>query len=252
MADTPWSGGQAKKLYLQSGQFTSTLKDSTGALSGFNPVGITFDNTNSPACHTVKLYLQSGQFTTTVKTSHDISAIDTRMEGASYDGADTPWVGRGSGKLYLQSGQYTSTLKTSQAIGTVDAFATGISYDGTNTPWIGFGDSKLYLQSGQFTSTLKDSTGGLGTEYDISWDGTNTPWIADGTEKLYLQSGQFTSTIKTSQGIGVIDTFPFGICTNDFTLRTSGAPAGVDPIVQRIQIPATVKIVPSRDLIIRL
>ena len=50
MADTPWCGSSGDKLYLTSGQFTSTIKtsqsDPTGA--GVVLVGVTWDGTNSP------------------------------------------------------------------------------------------------------------------------------------------------------------------------------------------------------------
>lgn len=62
MADTPW--GQGSKLYLQSGQFTSTIK--TSQSGGSSVGGITYDNTNTPWVDSDngfnKLHLQSGQF----------------------------------------------------------------------------------------------------------------------------------------------------------------------------------------------
>jgi hypothetical protein len=68
--DTPWCGGQASKLYLQSGQFTSTLKtsQSVGAVDT-GPSGIACDETNTPwgGSQDEKLYLTSGQFTSPLK-----------------------------------------------------------------------------------------------------------------------------------------------------------------------------------------
>lgn len=230
MADTPWTGNQAQKLYLTSGQFTSTVKTSetVGAVDNASR-GLSYDGTNSPWCGTQadKLYLTSGQFTSTIKDSEAVGGIDADPAGISWDGTNTPWCGNASNKLHLQSGQFTSTIKTSESVGGIETSLGGISYDGTNTPWTGNTDDKLYLQSGQFTSTLKTSeyVGGIdGIPTGISYDGTNTPWIGFG-QKLYLQSGQFTSTLKTSQSVTAVDTQPRGIDTTDVNARL-GAPSG--------------------------
>ncbi len=222
MANTPWCGSQAAKLYLQSGQFTSTLKTSqdVGVSIDTLPYGISWDGTNTPwgGSQAAKLYLQSGQFTSTLKTSQAI-IVDSAIADISWDNTNTPWI---SVKLYLQSGQFTSTLKTSQIISGVDAEPQGISFDSVNTPWIGYGDDKLYLTSGQFTSTIKTSEYIGGIELfpmGISWDGTNTPWIGFIDDKLYLQSGQFTSTLKTSESIVGVDNAPRGIDTDDVGAR---------------------------------
>lgn len=229
--DTPWCGLGADKLYLQSGQFTSTLKtsESIGGIDG-EPSDISYDGTNTPWCGSGddKLYLTSGQFTSTLKTSEYIGGIDVIARGMSWDGTDSVWCGIEAGKLYLQSGQFTSTLKTSEAIGAIDNDIFGISSDDTNTPWVGNEADKLYLTSGRFTSTLKDSenlTSIDTTLTGISYDGTDTPWCGAQADKLYLQSGQFTSTLKTSQSIGGIDSIPSGIDTNDVNARLG---AGAD------------------------
>ena len=226
--DTPWCGNEADKLYLQSGQFTSTLKKSE-YIGGIDivPSGISYDGTDTPwaGYWDKKLYRNSGQFTSTIKDSEDISGIDTALNNISYDGINTPWTGYTDKKLYLQSGQFTSTLLKSQYIGSIDTVPTGISYSGTDTPWCGTEAAKLYRQSGQFTSTIKDSenvtsidTGPQG----ISYDGTNTPWVGEQADKLYLQSGQFTSTLIKSRSISIIDMMPSGICTNDIDGRLPG------------------------------
>ena len=226
LPDTPWCGEQAGKLYLQSSQFTSTIKDSED-VSGVDtvPSGISWDGTNTPWCgnEADKLYLQSGQFTSTIKDSEDVSGIDVVLMGISWDGTNTPWCGSGgNAKLYLQSGQFTSTLKTSEDVNGIELTCTGISWDGTNTPWCGSTDDKLYLQSGQFTSTVKTSedVGGVDeSSQDISWNGINTPWCGAGDQKLYLTSGQFSSTIKSSEYIGGVDNIPRGIETNAVNKR---------------------------------
>ncbi len=221
MADTFWTG--TAKLFLQSGNFTSTLKTSED-VSGVDatPTGISWDGTNTPWSGSTadKLYLQSGQFTSTLKTSEDVSASDTLVGDISWSVTDTPWVGDSSNKLYLQSGQFTSTIKTSQFVGSVDGQARGISWDGTNTPWTGDSRNRLYLQSGQFTSTLKTSQPAAeAAPRGVSWDGTDTPWCGIGGQKLYLQSGQFTSTLKTSESVSAYAA-PEGIEFSDFLPST--------------------------------
>lgn len=223
--DTPWIGAEAAKLYLQSGQFTSTLKtsESIGVIESV-PAGITYDGTNTPWTGNTddKLYLTSGQFTSTLKTSVDVNAVDAAPTGISWDGTNTPLAGFVGQKLFIMSGQFTTTVKSSVGISAVDTEPHDISIDGTNTPWAGIADDKLYLQSGQLTSTLKTSeaVGAVDTEpQGISFDGTNTPWAGNAATKLYLQSGQFTSTLKTSQGVVGIDNSIQGICTNDVNSR---------------------------------
>ncbi len=225
--DTPWCGSGDIKLFLQSGQFTSTIKtseDVSGIDTGVN--GISWDGTNTPWCGATddKLYLQSGQFTSTIKTSESITATEAIVSGISWDATNTPWTGSVSDKLYLQSGQFTSTIKTSENIVGVDNSPQGISFDATNTPWCGVEGGKLYLTSGQFTSTIKTSESISGIDVvpsGISYNGTDTPWIGDNDNKLYLTSGQFSSTLKDSEAIGVTEATPSGICTNNVSARLS-------------------------------
>lgn len=79
MADTPWCGYSDDKLYLQSGQFTSTVKTSeyVGGVDAL-PAGISYDGANTPWCGATddKLYLQSGQFTSTIKDSVYVGGVD--------------------------------------------------------------------------------------------------------------------------------------------------------------------------------
>lgn len=217
--DTPWMGSQADKVYLQSGQFASTVRTSQ-SVNAFQigPLGISWDGSNTPISGNgvFKLHLISGQFSSTVKDSEDLTGQVILPHSVSWDAVDSPWCGFGGGvgKLLLQSGQFTSAIKTSLDVTAVDTTPTGISADGTNTPWTGSTDDKLYLQSGQFSSTVKDSEDISGIENlpgGISYDGTNTPWsgrdnIVGNVPKLFLQSGQFTSTIKTSRNVDAIDT----------------------------------------------
>ena len=223
MSDTLWSGMSAGKLYLTSGQFTSTIKDSQSIVAvDTQIVGISKDISNIPwiGSQADKLYLQSGKFTSTLKTSQAIGAVDTEPQGISYDAnGNTPWVGGQADKCYLTSGQFTSTIKTSNATDPPDKTPTGISaIEDGDTPFTGTNVDKLVLFSGQFTSTIKDSqyVGSIDTApHDISWDGTNTPWVGYTDLKLYLQSGQFTSTLKTSQSVAAVDHTPYGIESDD-------------------------------------
>jgi hypothetical protein len=226
LIDTPWIGSQARKLYLQSGQFSSTLLTSQDVSAIENIANdISWDGTNTPWCgfFDSKLYLQSGQFSSTLKTSWNTTSVHYRgPDGISWDGSNTPWCDATVDKLFIQSGQFSSTLKTSKSTTSVDPTPFGISYDGTNTPWIGDNDDKLYLQSGQFSSTLltSQSIGSVDNiPTGISYDGSNTLWTGEQADKLYLQSGQFTSTLKTSQSIGGVDNTPRGIETNNMNGR---------------------------------
>ena len=182
--DTLWSGIEENKLWRNSGQFTSTIKDSQDVSSFSSPsstFGISWDGTNSLWCHLGSppgvhgfLMLLSGSFTSTVLASEDVGSIDNLVMGISYDAGDTPWVGGISDKLYEQSGQFTSTLKKSLDISAIELGVTDISFNGTDTYWCGNTDRKLYLQSGQYTTTMKDSLGGIDGPSGIN---TNTATV---------------------------------------------------------------------------
>ncbi len=231
VTDTLWAGTATspEQLYLQSGQFTSTIKTSLSIMiQEGNPTGVCYDLTNTPFIGHMndKMFLNSGQFTSTVKDS--LSTLpDDLPTGISYDGTNTPWSGYTTLKLFIQSGQFNSTIKDSVSISGIDTNNTGMTVDDVNSPWCGFVAVKLYLQSGQLTSTLKTSQSVSGvdsTPLDIGWDGINTLWCGDEANKLYLQSGQFTSTLKTSEDISVSDTSPQGIESNDVNGRLNVSP----------------------------
>ena len=165
-ADHFWIGNVADKLFLQSGAFTSTVRESLSVTSvDTTPLGVAWDGTNTPWCGSEawKLYLTSGQFTSTIKTSQSVGTVDAGTEGISWDGNNTPWSGTADAKYYLQSGQFTSTVKTSLSD---PVNPSGISWDGTNTPGIDRpgAEDKLVLYSGQFTSTIKASVDVNGTD----------------------------------------------------------------------------------------
>ena len=227
MADTPWVGSVDSKLYLQSGQFTTTLLTSAD-IGDVNtqPRGITFDGNNTPWADTFteKLFLTSGQFSSTIKTEQNIGGVDVSITGISFDGTDTPWCGNDANKLYLTAGQFSSTILTSADITTVDTAPVGISFDGTNTPWAGSEADKLYLSTGQFSTSVvtSQSIGGVDNSVSgISFDGTNTPWCGNEAGKLYLNAGQFSSTILDSVDISGVDASVADICTNAVSARVS-------------------------------
>lgn len=224
--ETPWVGFSNDKVVVQSGQISSTIKDSaSSAAVDATPGGAEFDGTNMvmSAWGDDKLMVLSGKVTQTLKTSQDVSAFSDQPADASSnaDLSATPWSGETSGadKLFLQSGQFESTLKTSLTTGSGPY---GISWDGTNTPWTETTATKLFLTSGQFTSTLKTSldlttVSNTGVEGGISWDGVNTPYCGYSGDRLIIFSGQFESTIKSSLTVTGDD--PFGISTDDYQAR---------------------------------
>jgi hypothetical protein len=231
VSQTPWVGQEADKLYNQSGQFESTIKDSISIQAVDDlPKGVGWDGTNSPWCgsEAQKLYLQSGRFSATLKTSITRGAVDNNPIGITSDvNVDSPWVGNEADKLYLQSGQFSATMKTSLDVSGVDNIIAGIDVDSTNTSWEGVQANKLYLQSGQFSATLKtswDYTGIDAQSLGIGADRTNTPWAGNGDDKLYLQSGQFSATLKTSLDVSGIDNTPYGISSGDYNDRITAAP----------------------------
>jgi hypothetical protein len=232
MADSPWIGAEADKLYLQSGQFTSTLKtsQSIGAVNSL-PTGAEYEGADqmwsgrgSPG--NAELYVTSGQFTSTLKDSQTTSQ-NTFPGDVSFDNVNTIWIGNtATEKIFIYSGQITSTLKDSQDISGVDADCQGCTSDDTNIPWAGSDADKMYLQSGKVTSTLKTSVALGGVDISVrgcSYDGTNSPWAGVQEQRLYLTSGQFTTTIKTSHDTTTVDTAPESVSTNDYVGRIPSA-----------------------------
>jgi hypothetical protein len=230
MANTLWCGNTNDKLFLTSGEHTTTVKDSEpiGSIDTL-PQGISWDGVNTvwSGEGAYKHYLQSGLFTSTLKTSQLISVYSlsppvTAPSGVCADGANTMFNAYSPDKLWLGSGQFTSTLKTSISVGGVDTLPMGLSWDGVNTPWNGRQEQKLYLQSGKYTSTLKtsqDVTVWDGSSQGVGWNGTDTPFCGSGSNGLYLVSGQFSSTLKNSVSIGSLDTNVFGMSSDDFDVR---------------------------------
>lgn len=228
--DTYWMGGNADKLWLNSGQFTSTrlASLSVGGVDG-SPQGMEFDGTNTvwSGNGADKHYLTSGSFSSTLKDSQLGSPEQTQMDGissqSSGDTSSVSSVGTKNDTFILWSGQFTRTIKESLSVVGVDSITTGITWDGTNTPWSGSATDKVYLNSGQYTSTLLDSAATQEINpIGIGFDGTDTLYSCDsGGDQLFLSSGQFTTTLKTSIIPG--DTFPNDLGNDDPSERQSGS-----------------------------
>ena len=107
-------------MYIQSGQFESTIKSS------------------------LSLSLGAGGLIYPRGTSCDLDGDMLQNRHAE--------------KQFKMSGQTTNIVKTSISRTSIEASACGISFDGEHTPFVGWTDLKAYYSSGQFTSTLKDST----------------------------------------------------------------------------------------------
>jgi len=265
LKDTFWSGAQTNKarLYLQSGQFSSTVVTSLAnpvwggdvGIAMSSPSGIEWDGTNtlwtdsgidfSSGLSKRNLYKSSGVLTSTLKESQSVGLVNTDVYGISSlsDKSATPWAGHKVGessKLYLQSGQFTSTLKVSLDVSSVDLKCNDVSWAGplsaaSSIPsttgdalWSGGDGNKLYSVSGLFSSTIKDSQDVSNHDRantGVSWDGTNTLWSSNETNKLLLMSGRFSRTVKTSLQVGAINDAPTGISTYDVDGRLSSGGA---------------------------
>lgn len=216
ITDTPWGGGSANKFFLQSGTFSSLLKDSLP--SGVGIKAIEYDLIDTLwGSYGNTLYRQSGQFTSTVKDSQPVS----RIEGASYDNVNTLYCDLVSDKLFLLSGSITGFVKTSNSA--PKSAPQGISADGLNGNTLNVDSDfdRLYVVSGQFTSIIKSSLYINNPEKqptDISYNGVNTPWCGSNGQKMYLQAGQFGAML-TSQSTAAWEFSIQGIGVNDFNSR---------------------------------
>ncbi len=227
MPNIPWAGLTNRKLFLQSGDFGSTLKKSfqvaDTALTGIEWGGTnTFWSGNTSNL----LYKQSGQFTSTIKDTINVAGVDGTPTGISWDGRNTPWCGTQFDDLVLNS-KFTSTELTRRDLTSVDTLLHDISFDGDNTPWCGVTTHKLYVQEGQFTSSILKSLDIIVTDSSptgISWDGTDTLWCGIDTVMLYRYSGQFTSTVKSTMDVSGFDSSVQSISTNNFNERIAKTP----------------------------
>lgn len=224
----PWTGNTDDKIYITSGVFTSTLKDSE-ALGAVN--NAVYGNGDADGDipwtgigGTAKLFIQSGFVTSTIKTS--IARFVNYSPKIDWELEDTLIVNNQVNKIVLASGHYTTTIKDSQSCAE-DANLNGVSASNIgaaeSTPWAGLEANKLYLYSGRITSTLKSSyqlsADNTKRPSDLSWDGTDTPHMDTTADKLKLQSGQFTTTLKTSLSVNAVDTDPQGVGVDDTVTR---------------------------------
>ncbi len=165
--DVTWCGNGGDKIYIQSGDLTSTLKHSQSVVSIDNAVGdvSTSEDGYTPWCGFTadKVYVQSGEGTGVNSTLKDSLGGLINPYGCSVDDADTYSTGSGTTaqtRLLRTSGRgtgMTATVKSSLGAYSVDTVPNGICFDGTDTEWSGSAGDKVYLQSGQFTSTMKTS-----------------------------------------------------------------------------------------------
>ena len=227
--DTPWTGGEADKLYKTSGNFTTILKDSEDVSTFGNTWGISWTGIDTPWSRTgtspfsslPKIFLTSGQFTSSVRLSLAVESIDIDARGISWDGTDTPITAVfDRNELVLLSGQFSTSVKASRDVTGLNNSPSDISWDGTNTPWSGTSglDDTLYLQSGQFTATLITSLDVhlfITNPTGISWDGNDTLTVNQLNDTLFRLSGKFTSTVHATHSVNSIDDELKGINTNE-------------------------------------
>jgi hypothetical protein len=227
MADVLWTGKNSDKLYEQSSDFTSTVKQSLSVSSlTSEPTDISPNEDDIVMSdHTYeKTFFLSSKFTTTVKQSLDHSAYLYSAQGGSCDQVNTLVVGDGAvdvtdNEMYLFSGKITSTVKSSLNVGVTHGTPYGCTNDGVDTTWTI--NNKFLLSSGQITSTVKDSfTYGSSDREGIGWDGiSNTLSCGYSNDKLTKYSGRFTSTIRDSEYIAAKDGSSEGIEYSAYDLR---------------------------------
>ncbi len=88
--DTPWSDLWPTKVFINSGQFTSVIKESLDTSSVLpQPEGMSVTLTDTLVCAGDWLYLLSGKFTLTVKDSLDSKLIFPTDMGHGVRGIDT-------------------------------------------------------------------------------------------------------------------------------------------------------------------
>lgn len=218
--DIPWTGRGDAKMYMQSGNVTTTMKTSLATSSWDTfPWGIEADadgNMTLNGREADKFYLMSGAFSSTIKDSISTAAQTGSPLGPSEDGVNTTLIY--ATVLCLYSGKITTTVKTSLDITSVDGSVNGCSTFGTTTLVAATQFAKRYWLSGQFTTTIKDSSANIdGGEQAICHDGTDTNGIGSTANIIYVASGLFTTTVKSSISIAAIDTTPNGVSTNNVT-----------------------------------
>jgi hypothetical protein len=221
MANTFSANPGIDKLYLFSGEFSSTVKTSLSTIAiDTAPTGIEYDGSNVVWSGFTgnKLFLQSGIITSTIKTSISIVTVGQTPYDISEDSSDASYSSGTNQKYYLLSGKFSSSIKTSTPISPYTPV--GLSYMEGNSA-IAISLLKLWLMSGQYTRTVKTSL--ITTNYasGISFNGTDGLISKDAESKLIKYSGYFTSTVKTSITTVVA---PWGIGTTEAVLRRKNLP----------------------------
>lgn len=233
--NTPWCRNDSDILYLQKGQFTSTILATYDAATALGAncwaTAIDMDTENTPwgfgpvFSYSDRIYLLQGHFTSTILDSLGLG-ISWSMYGCSYDNYYTyiTYNTTSTGHLVKFNGQFTAVIADTIDVTTHDKYPRGISVDNAgNIIFAGDENDTLYCLQGRFSSTLLDSQDVSATAQptNIGYDGTDTVWC--GGQYLYLQDDKFNSTILASYYVG--SAYPTGISNSDFCLRT-GEPDG--------------------------
>jgi hypothetical protein len=228
-ADTMFGDYTSDKYQVNSGEFTSTVKNShdyTGVFKAEELSGITWlDPDVFTGSDGNKFLHLSSRFTETVKNSMIGATIGFGPAfGMSSDGTDLFFMGASATVEHLirLSGMFTSTIHDSQE----QDNGTGccptdnnntLTYEGTAT------DKALQL-SGKFTTTVKTSadmttvdTSNMGK----SWNGSDASLSGHTNEYLYRISGPTSTTIHDS--LDVTSTDVYDVCYTDTTVREPGA-----------------------------
>ncbi len=242
MADTFDSDLNSNKLYLHSGQLTTTIKNSIDVNAvDSTPADISPTSDGDTlwcGAGAQKLYLTSGQFSSTLKNSIAVGGGEGAQYGVTWEIDDSSEIGNSLNKLRLRSGIFTTTIKTSLDITAQANVTLGMSSSSEDT-FIANATTpkKFMIFSGKYTSTVKVSTTGPLTTQNWGIGATGSDTLGchrSAGQKLYLFSGQITTTIKDSQTSPNI--VPSGIETADFNARfgiTGAEPTLVTAISRR-------------------
>lgn len=238
----------SQKLFLFSGEFTTTIKTSLLS-SGFGSSSLRDIDTDdkdtfSADAGTVdKLYRTSGRFSTTVNDSLATGEVET--SGITWADPNTIWSEGPSDFIFQTSGKFTSTIKDSIDLSSItDATPQTVSYDGIH-PSFATGsfpselrEHTMFRISGIFSTTVKDSLQSFGLTAH-GFNGTDTLVANTLNRTLFKYSGQFTSTIKTTKNLTSLISVPTGIATDRAFVRMGGTDLNGDTISSTSSVSAT-------------
>jgi hypothetical protein len=224
-------GGQRRKLFMWSGQYTTVVKDSYTVIAfQAGPSGITGDDVNSADSD---WYLAddivwfSGKFSTTVLSSINHPGL-ANFRAISCDAVDTLCTDTGTHKMYSLSGKVSTTIKTSHANHPSNPgyspYGLSAMLDEDNL-FMALEHMKMYWMSGRFTSTWRDSLatpGDMTQIRDLSWNGKDTLMVGELTDKMFTYSGTFTTTQLLSMSVSFKDLNSRGIEYEGFDERMEG------------------------------